>query len=103
MLSDSEEDSPREFYYLDETSDKNASFFSKEESAKHPRLANKNTSCQTFCSIKMPYNKLLINLACSVCTKKYQTSVFCTNLVLRARSVQKDLGLIFPCTDLALG
>ena len=24
----------------------------------------------------MPYNKLFINLACSVCTEKYRTSVF---------------------------
>jgi hypothetical protein len=34
-------------------------------------------------------NKLLINLACSVCTEKYRTSVFCTNLALWARCVQK--------------
>ncbi len=24
-----------------------------------------------------PYNKLIIDLACSVCTLRYQTSVFC--------------------------
>ena len=27
-----------------------------------------------------PYNKPIIDLACSVCTVKYQTSVFCMNL-----------------------
>ncbi len=32
--------------------------------------------------------KLFINLACSVCTEKYRTSVFfCTNLALRLQSV----------------
>ena len=56
----------------------------------------------------MPYKKLLINRACSVCTKKYQTEVFCQyrktySSPYAARSVQKDLGLIFLCTDLALG
>ncbi len=33
----------------------------------------------------MPYGKLFINLACSICTEK------------------KDLGPLFPCTDLAFG
>jgi hypothetical protein len=28
-----------------------------------------------------PYNKPIIDLACSVCTVKYQTSVFCVDLV----------------------
>jgi hypothetical protein len=27
-----------------------------------------------------PYNKPIIDLACSVCTVKYQTSVFCLDL-----------------------
>jgi hypothetical protein len=27
-----------------------------------------------------PYNKRIIDLACSVCTVKYQTSVFCIDL-----------------------
>jgi hypothetical protein len=36
------------------------------------------------------YNKPIIDLACSVCTVKYQTSV-------------KNLGLIFHSTDLTLG
>jgi hypothetical protein len=27
-----------------------------------------------------PYNKPIIDLACSVCTVKYQTSVFCMDL-----------------------
>ena len=35
-----------------------------------------------------PYNKSIIDLACSVCTVKYQTS---------------DLSLIFHSTDLTLG
>ena len=41
-----------------------------------------------------PYNKPIIDLACSVCTVKYQTSVFC---------ILKKLGLIFHSTDLTLG
>ncbi len=47
-----------------------------------------------------PYNKPIIDLACSVCTVKYQNSVFCTDL---ARSILKNLGLIFHSTDLTLG
>ena len=47
-----------------------------------------------------PYNKPIIDLACSVCTVKYQTSVFCMDV---ARSVLKNLGLIFHITDLTLG
>jgi hypothetical protein len=38
-----------------------------------------------------PYNKPIIDLACSVCTVKYQTSVFAW------------IGLIFHSTDLTLG
>ena len=41
-----------------------------------------------------PYNKPIIDLACSVCTVKCQTSVFC---------IPKNLGLIFHSTDLTLG
>jgi hypothetical protein len=41
-----------------------------------------------------PNNKPIIDLACSVCTVKYQTSVFC---------ILKNLGLIFHSTDLTLG
>jgi hypothetical protein len=47
-----------------------------------------------------PYNKPIIDLACSVCTVKYQTSVFCMDL---ARSTLKNLGLIFHSTYLTLG
>ena len=43
-----------------------------------------------------PYNKLIIDLACSVCTVKYQTAVF---LHLHV----SNLGLIFRSTDLTLG
>ena len=40
-------------------------------------------------------NKPIIDLACSVCTVKYQTSVFC---------ILKNLGLtVFHSTDLTLG
>ena len=46
------------------------------------------------------YNKPIIDLACSVCTVKYQTSVFCMDL---APSILKNLGLIFHSTDLTLG
>ena len=36
-----------------------------------------NNSCaRSFFSSKMPYDRLLINFACKVCTEKYQTSVF---------------------------
>jgi hypothetical protein len=31
-----------------------------------------------------PYNKPIIDLACSVCTVKYQTSVFCMDLAPRS-------------------
>jgi hypothetical protein len=42
-----------------------------------------------------PDNKPIIDLACSVCTVKYQTSVFC---------ILKNLGLtVFHSTDLTLG
>ena len=47
-----------------------------------------------------PYNKPIIELACSVCTVKYQTSVFCMDV---ARSILKNLRLIFHSTDLTLG
>ena len=47
-----------------------------------------------------PYNKPIIDLACSVCTVKYQTSVFCMDV---ARSILKNLGLKFHSTDLTLG
>jgi hypothetical protein len=52
-----------------------------------------------------PYNKPIIDLACSVCTVKYQTSVFCMDLARSfvARSILKNLGLIFHSTDLTLG
>jgi hypothetical protein len=51
-----------------------------------------------------PYNKPIIDLACSVCTVKYQTSVFCMDLAPSiARSILKNLGLIFRSTDLTLG
>jgi hypothetical protein len=43
-----------------------------------------------------PYNKPIIDLACSVCTVKYQTSVFCMDRPRSfvARSILKNLGLI---------
>ena len=41
-----------------------------------------------------PYNKPITDLACSVYTVKYQTSVFC---------ILKNLGLIFHSTDVRLG
>ena len=104
MLSDSEEHSPiGNSTTLAKQAIKVLRFLAKRSFTRPPDSRTKNTSCQIFCSTKMPYNKLLSNLACSVCTKKYQTLVFCTDLALRARSVQKDLGLIFLCTDLVLG
>ena len=48
-----------------------------------------------------PYNKPIIDVAYSVCTVKYQTSVFCMDLA--PSSIQKNLGLIFHSTDLTLG
>jgi hypothetical protein len=52
-----------------------------------------------------PYNKPIIDLACSVCTVKYQTSVFCMDLYRSfvARSILKNVGLIFHSTNLTLG
>jgi hypothetical protein len=51
-----------------------------------------------------PYNKPIIDLACSVCTVKYQTSVFLHGArSFVARSILKNLGLIFHSTDLTLG
>lgn len=38
----------------------------------------------------MPYNKLVIDFDCLVCTIKYQTSV-----LLHCRLIQENLGLIF--------
>ena len=50
------------------------------------------------------YNKPIIDLACSVCTVKYQTSVFLHGpRSFVARSILKNLGLIFHSTDLTLG
>ena len=51
------------------------------------------------------YNKQFIDLACSVCTVKYRTSVFLvrTSLAALARSVLKNLSPIFYGTDLTLG
>ena len=42
---------------------------------------------------QIPCNKLCINLTWSACTEKYRTKVF----------LYKHLGLMFLCTDLALG
>ena len=55
--------------------------------------------------ILWPYNKQFIDLACSVCTVKYRTSVFLvrTSLAALARSVLKNLSPIFHGTDLTLG
>ena len=51
-----------------------------------------------------PYIKPIIDLACSVCTVKYQTSVFCMDLVPSSLGLYtKKLGLIFHSTDLTLG
>ena len=51
-----------------------------------------------------PYNKSIIDLACSVCTVKYQTSVFLHGpRSFVTRSILKNLGLIFHSTDLTLG
>ena len=52
-----------------------------------------------------PYNKPIINLACSVCTGKYQTSVFAwSSLLHRSVDTKKPRpGLIFHSTDLTLG
>ena len=44
-----------------------------------------------------PYNKPIIDLACSVCTVKYQTSDFC--MALPPSSILKKLSLIFHSTD----
>jgi hypothetical protein len=51
------------------------------------------------------YNKPIIDLACSVCTVEYQTSVFCMHgpRSFVARSILKNLGLTFHSTDLTLG
>ena len=47
-----------------------------------------------------PYNKPIIDLACSVCTVKYQTSVFLHGpRSFVARSILKNVGLIFHSTD----
>ena len=35
---------------------------------------------KSICSETQPYNKPIIDLACSVCTVKYKTSVFCMDL-----------------------
>jgi hypothetical protein len=52
-----------------------------------------------------PYNNPIIDLACSVCTVKYQTSVCFLHgpRSFVARSILKNLGLIFHSTDLTLG
>jgi hypothetical protein len=49
------------------------------------------------------YNKPIIHLTCSVCTVKYQTSVFCMDLALRRRPILKNIGLIFNSTHPTLG
>jgi hypothetical protein len=46
----------------------------------------KSICSQTHNITVQPYNKPIIDLACSVCTVKYQTSVFC---------ILKNLGLTF--------
>ena len=50
-----------------------------------------------------PYNKSIIDLACSVCTVKYQTCFLHGPRSFVARSILKNLGLIFHNTDLTLG
>ena len=54
-------------------------------------------------SIKPPYNKPITDLACSVCTVKYQTLFFAWTRSFVARSILKNLGMIFHSTDLTLG
>ena len=49
---------------------------------------------------KKPYNKCLINFACSVCMGKYLPSVFFAQASL---GLYENLGQILPRTDLALG
>jgi hypothetical protein len=51
----------------------------------------------------MPYNKLFINLACSVCTEKYRTLVFLYKPRPAGSICEKELGPMFLCTDLAFG
>jgi hypothetical protein len=58
----------------------------------------KSICSQPLIDSVQPYNKPIIDLACSVCTVKYQTSVFCMNLAPE----KKTVGLIFHSTDLTL-
>jgi hypothetical protein len=51
-----------------------------------------------------PYNKPIIDLACSVCTVKYQTFVFLHGpRSFVARSILKNLSPKFHSVDLTLG
>ena len=71
--SESEEDSKSEFYYPEDTiSGDQAALNATDENQKSeaPALQNSLEECL------MPYNKLFINLACSVCTEKYRTLFF---------------------------
>ena len=50
-----------------------------------------------------PYSKQFIYLACSVCTVKYQTSVFCINLARSIATKKPRSDKLFHSTDLTLG
>ncbi len=55
---------------------------------------------KSICSNSVqPYNKPIIDLACSVCTVKYQTSVFCMDLasfVARSKKPRSDIPQFRP-------
>ena len=61
--------------------------------------------CSHTAGSVQPYNNPIIDLACSVCTLKYQTYVFFLHgpRSFVARSILKNLGLIFHSTDLTHG
>ena len=48
-------------------------------------------------SVQLPYDKPIIDLACSVCSVKYRAFIFCMD-----GRVMDDLS-VFHCTDLTLG
>ena len=96
-----EEHTESKFYYPEDTiSGDEAVSNATHENQKSEAPALQNSQKE----YRMPYNKLFINLACSVCTEKYRTSVFFVQTSAYGLGLyKKDLGPIFLCTYLALG
>ena len=94
MESDESEHSVSEFYYplSDVENDENWCNVGNDLQEQQQQ----NSQEQIDFSDKRPHNKRFINLACSICTGKYQTSVFFARTSLRSVRTVKTSVWYFP-------